>query len=527
MKKNLVFLIAFIVFPCLVFGQKATLLSLLTRISEKLNLELSYSSDLINVDQMVDVKCNDKPDSCILQIEKQAELQISKQEGHLVVAPSPTKMIRVQGLVLDSISKEPLPYASMQIKNTSAGTTTNSEGKFDFKVMAKYIGYEIEITYLGYGSIVLKIPRNSAENMKVILEPKPYTLADVNVLPIGMQAIDMVKRAVKNIKRNYHRTKAQYDAFYRNTSFRDSLACQLIEAALLIEDHGINTPGTTTELKLQQVRKSKNYLIKDDGLVFKALEKMFGGHQNIYYRAYNYNNMVRNYQDDWWYQPLTQYDRFKYEYEGTEWLGDVKVYKVKYIYDAVGPDGKRDSERGLCESAGYFYINSEDWAILRIEGYTKYLAENPLSYPANDKRWREMVEHMSKRETVYQKIDGKYYLKYKHFRDLGDGVSLTVDNPDAAYDQQKIKEIQWADVFLLVTNVITERRDFDKIKYREVLNRHENSYEKKYPYDPVFWMNYNILNEKPLRSKYMSDLEAEEKLERQFEENSSNHDKHN
>jgi hypothetical protein len=220
---------------------------------------------------------------------------------------------------------------------------------------------------------------------------------------------------------------------------------------------------------------------------------------------------------------LTQYDRFKYEFEGTEWLGDVKVYKVKYIFDAIGPDGKRDSERGIYEDAGYFYINSQDWAILRIEKCFKYLMDRPLSYPANSKRWREMVELQSKRETAYQKIDGKYYLKYQHFRDMGDGTPLTVDNPEASYDEQVIKEIQWADVFLLVTNVITERRDFDKIKYREVLARDENSYKKKYPYDPVFWKNYNILNEKPLRSKHMSDLEAEKKLEQQFDENSSNH----
>jgi len=289
---------------------------------------------------------------------------------------------------------------------------------------------------------------------------------------------------------------------------------------LLIEDKGINTPSSTTEIKLQQFRKSNNYLITHEKWREVLYEKIFPT-RNMFYRAYL--NMVRIYQDDWWYQPLIQYNKFIYEFEGTEWLGDVKVYKVKYIYDAIGPDGKRAMEKGICEDGGYFYINSEDWAILRIEGYIKYL-KAPLYYPANSKRWREMVEHQSKRETIYQKIDGKYYLKYKHFRDLGDGVSLTVENPDAPNDQQIIKDVQWSDVFLLVTNVITERRDFDKIKYREVMARDENSYRKKYPYDQVFWKNYNILNEKPLRSKYMSDLEAEKKLEQQFEENSSNHD---
>ncbi len=515
MRKLTTLIILFIAFSGFVRGQKHTVLSVLNGLSKTQNLELSYSSDLVDLDQNIDIRLSNQPDSCIFQIEKLAGLLISKQDGHLVIVPSPTKIIRVQGMVMDSVSKEPLPYASLQIKNTSAGTTTNSEGKFDFKVPARYIGYDIEITYLGYGSVNLKIPRNSAENVKVMLEPKPYTLSDVYVLPMKMQAIDMVKKAVKNIKRNYDRTTAQYDAFYRNTSFRDSLVCQLIEAALLIEDKGINTPSSTTEIKLQQFRKSNNYLIPYEKWREVLYEKLFPS-RNMFYRAYS--NMVRIYQDDWWYQPLTQYDKFIYEFEGTEWLGDVKVYKVKYIRDTVGPDGKRDSERGLWEDAGYFYINSQDWAILRIEKYFKYATDSSL------KKNRRFVELFFKGETEFQKIGEKYYLKYRHFIDMGDGTPFTFLNPDAPDDQKTIKEVQWSDVFLLVTNVITERRDFDKIKYREVMARDENSYRKKYPYDQVFWKNYNILNEKPLRSKYMSDLEAEKKLEQQFVENSSNHD---
>lgn len=515
MRKITTLFILFFAFTGFVRGQKYSVLSVLNGLSKSLDLELSYSSDLVDLDQVIDIHLGNQPDSCIHQVEKLAGLQISKQDGHLVVVPSPSKIIRMQGVVMDSESKELLPYASMQIKNTSAGTTTNSEGKFDFKVVAKYIGYEIEITYLGYSSVILKIPRNSAENVKVTLNPKPYTLNDVYILPMKMKAIDMVKKAVKNIKRNYHRTAAQYDAFYRNTSFRDSLVCQLIEAALLIEDKGINTPSTTTEIKLQQFRKSNNYLVPYEKWMDKVFEKIYP-HQNMFYRAYK--NMVRNYQDDFWYQPLTQYDRFKFEFEGIEWLGDVKVYKVKYIFDAIGPDGKRDSERGLWEDGGYLYINSEDWAILRTEKYFRYAADNPL------KKTRRFVELFFKSETEFQKIGGKYYLKYRHFTDSGDGTPFTYQNPDAPENQKIIKELQWADVFLLVTNVNTERRDFDKIKYREVLAHNENSYHKKYPYDPVFWKNYNILNERPLRSEYMSDLEAEKKLEQQFEENSSNHD---
>ena len=39
----------------------------------------------------------------------------------------------VQGVVTDSLTKEPLPYASVRLKDTTEGTTTGSDGRFYFK----------------------------------------------------------------------------------------------------------------------------------------------------------------------------------------------------------------------------------------------------------------------------------------------------------------------------------------------------------------------------------------------------------
>ena len=36
----------------------------------------------------------------------------------------------LQGVVTDSLTKEPLPYASVRLKDTTEGTTTGSDGRF-------------------------------------------------------------------------------------------------------------------------------------------------------------------------------------------------------------------------------------------------------------------------------------------------------------------------------------------------------------------------------------------------------------
>ena len=44
----------------------------------------------------------------------------------------------LQGVVTDSLTKEPLPYASVRLKDTTEGTTTGSDGRFFGRVFQTY-----------------------------------------------------------------------------------------------------------------------------------------------------------------------------------------------------------------------------------------------------------------------------------------------------------------------------------------------------------------------------------------------------
>ena len=43
----------------------------------------------------------------------------------------------VQGVVTDSLTKEPLPYASVRLKDTTEGTTTGSDGRSEERRVGK------------------------------------------------------------------------------------------------------------------------------------------------------------------------------------------------------------------------------------------------------------------------------------------------------------------------------------------------------------------------------------------------------
>ncbi|QGY46208.1 hypothetical protein GM418_21845 [Maribellus comscasis] len=498
-------------------GSKTTYLNVLEEIAVKEHLELSYSPDLVSLSDSTDFSFSANIDSCLAQLQNLLNSKITQTNTHLIITSKIPAFIHLQGKVVDAETGEFLPYANILIEKAGTGTITNTNGEFDFKIQGRFAGSLALFSFLGYEHNKINITNSDDESLVIKMQPRPYTLSDIYVLPSGTEAVDIVKRAVKNIKRNYAHTTSQMEAFYRNTNYRDTVASQLIEAALLIEDKGINKPTETTRIQIQEIRRSTNYLVprskKEEGFI-TAMDKYFG-HRNMIYKSYS--NAVRSYRSDWWYSPLTDYENFLYEFAGFEWLDSIKVYKIKFIYNVLWPDGTRASESKNSESAGYIYINSKDWAILKIESWLKFFGEHSKKFSGKE----ESI--LSKSETTYQKINGKYFLKYKRGTTSPNGKFMIYKNPEALENEKIVKERQLAGYVLLISKVVTNKKEMDKIRYREKLDREENSYKTVYPYHPEFWKDFNILKENPLEEKFIQEMEWEKSLDIQFEENSSNH----
>ena len=512
----ILFLLSFTAISCYSQSLKqSTYLQILENLATELKLELSFSSDLVSVSDSTDFQFSLNADSCISELQEQANLKITKTETHLIVASKAPFYLNLKGKVIDAKTGELLPYANILVESAGSGTITNTEGEFDFRIQGRFAGSLVHFSFLGYETQKLEIPNTDNENLLIRMNPKPYLLGDVYVLPPGTKAVDIVKKAVKNIKRNYHRSTIQMEAFYRNSNFSNGKASQLIEAALLIEDKGIDNNYSSTKIELQEIRKSSNYLVPQTKK--HEILEIFWGHKNIIHQCYN-KNMVRYYNEDWWYKPLVEYQDFKYVFEGLVWLDSVKVYKIKYIWNSMLPDGKRVTEReNSSETGGYFYITVKENAILKIEKKTWHSINSPWNKLENNQRSK------TPSEICYQKINGKYYLKYISGVTMPNGSFGEFENDNGNMEDLKIKTLQWAEEILLVTQIQLDRKEFDKIKYREKLARDENSYRKKYPYNAGFWINYNVLKQNPVEEKFIKEMEWEKSLDIQFEENSSNH----
>ena len=102
----------------------------------------------------------------------------------------------LDGVVLDSLSKQPIPGAEVHIKGTTHAVITNGRGKFNFITGQKF-PYTLIISYVGY------------KTKEVIADGSPITIAlteainqlnDVVVVAYGTQTRKSLTGSVSTVK---------------------------------------------------------------------------------------------------------------------------------------------------------------------------------------------------------------------------------------------------------------------------------------------------------------------------------------
>ncbi len=85
---------------------------------------------------------------------------------------------QVGGTIADKKTGAPIPYANIWVENQNLGTTSNLEGKFNFK--ENILGKILIVTAIGYENLSSIISTNS---LKIELTPKTYELEEIVANP--------------------------------------------------------------------------------------------------------------------------------------------------------------------------------------------------------------------------------------------------------------------------------------------------------------------------------------------------------
>lgn len=152
--------------------EKAPLKTIISQIEEQTSYSFIYNNDIINDDEKFSLKVTGKTISSTLEtLFYNSSLQYNIKEKHIIltsesIKSQQNKKYTISGVIKDKTNGETIFGAAIVLKELSIGAMSNEYGFYS--VTAPEGEYTIEISYLGYTSIIKKIVLN--ESLKLNLE---------------------------------------------------------------------------------------------------------------------------------------------------------------------------------------------------------------------------------------------------------------------------------------------------------------------------------------------------------------------
>ena len=165
--------------------------------------------------------------------------------------------VRVQGRVTDA-SGQPVIGASVIVRGTTLGVSTDAEGRFALEVPAPAASRYLEISYLGYETA--SIPVGSRTSFSVTLQESSSEIEQVVVTALG------IKREEKALSYNVQQIGAEEITTVKDANFMNSLAGKVAGVTINTSSSGV---GGATKVVLRgnkSISQSSNALYVIDGI---------------------------------------------------------------------------------------------------------------------------------------------------------------------------------------------------------------------------------------------------------------------
>ncbi len=442
-------------------------------ITRETGYHFTYDSRLVNPEKRVDMNFRQTVLRTVLDsILKGDSLVYSVIDQFIIISreiPRPQRAMTdtlalpllqdITGLIVDRESSDPLPFATIALKNTGRGTVSNNNGEFGLRIHGRDYDDTLVVSYLGYYAREIPV-RHSLGNFFRI-EMRREFIAIPGIIIKNQIPWDIVNKVRFNLTRNYGNTPARMTAFYREGVMNKNELQTYSEALIQVYKSAYSGTLLNDQIKVLKSRKIEN-LDSGDTLAVRLkaglstclqLDGIRHGFDFI-----SGENML-----DYSYRltDIVSYDEASaYEIEFTPGPGaDVPMYH------------------------GSLFIHTNDFALLRAEFHItpEYLKEMRSSFISNPSKkfatWPVSVNY----SVAYRKVAERYYLN--HVRG------------DLRFESRQKKRLfrNQFDVFfeMAVTNSSLdnverfEREDLAPV--HSVFSRTINSY------DPVFWGDQEFL----------------------------------
>ena len=397
----------------------------------------------------------------------------------IVTQTGAQNQITLKGRILDSETKQPLPFATVSIPKSMTGVISNEFGEFQYHIPEKFEKGEVQITFIGYDPIKIDVSKIKSDVLTTFkMQPKIQQLKEVEITSLKGKtpASDIVFKAVRYITKTHPNKETLLYGYYRDyvRPIQSNDYKNLLEAALVIDDKGFNTFDSKTKIKLEQLRYKPDVAIDstlnsayDGKNKFVPNARLSGANELSILRAHD---PIRNHDiPTFSYVYIFDngfYTNHNFLYEDITRVNSDTIYCIHFDthikYDKTQTDYKVD---------GQIYIISKTYAILKFN-YTV-----TCNSPTYSGKFFDL-------KLEYKNYNDKYYLNYLSMMNYFVIKNDTASNKDTA---TATPFFQYRELFI---NKIVNK-PFDAFKPHETINKAAPLLTNKIPVKEGFWDHYN------------------------------------
>ena len=388
-----------------------------------------------------------------------------------------------KGSVIDSKSKAPLAFATLNLNETNISTVTNSNGEFLLKVPNTLVDQKITISFLGYQTKIVPLSNLNGEDIQILLEESVMELSEVRInAPKDARAL--VKSALNKKGEHYINEETVMTAFYRETIKKRRRDASLSEAIVEIYKEPYNSTKTD-KIKLIKARKSTDY----NRLDTLAVRLQGGPFSALYADMIKYPQFIFS---------ENNLSNYEFSFDKPTEINDRSVYVVKF---------KQRPELVEPLYYGKLYIDAETFSLIS--------AIYNLNVENREMAAEMFVKKKPKKVTVYpteaayrvdyRLKDGKWFYGYSN-------LQLTIK---VIWKGRLFNSVYTLNSEMAITD--WEKSIDDSFSRKETLRPSMILSDEASGFsDPAFWGEYNIIEpEKSIES-------AIDKINKQLEKRKGN-----
>ncbi len=441
-------------------------------ITKRTGYNFTYDSRLINQEKKTVMTFRDtklrvvldsilKNDSLVFSVIDKYII-ISRPERSPVVAADSTsgeKVKYITGKIIDDETSEPMPFATLAIKNKSKGTVTNNNGDFGMKITSDLFNDTLSVSYMGYEGREIPVRKVFGNNLTISMKKEFISIPEIIIKNQNPQEI--LYKTLKSIPKNYGDTPALMTGFYREGIMRKSELQTYSEAILKIYKSAYSGTLFGDQIKVYKSRKIEN-TNRSDTLAIRLKAGLstcleLDGAKN------DFDFLKKESMADYSYR-----------------ITDIVTYDEESAY-AIEFEQHENIDQPLFK--GTLYINTADYGIFdaEFEINPRLINKMKSSFISATTRRYDTWPVSVKYSVSYRKMNNRYFLN--HVR--GDLVF-------ASSRKKKLFNTQFKVFFeLAITEtVLTNVSRFD----REELAPIHSIFSKTITnYDPSFWGNQDFL----------------------------------